>query len=68
MKWIHEARRANRLTQAEMAKELNISKSGYKKLEYGTNKLTLARFIQICSVLNLDAAATLQEVIQDENY
>lgn len=68
MKWIHEARRANGLTQAEMAKELNISKSGYKKLEYGTNKLTLARFIQICSVLNLDAAATLQEVMQDENY
>lgn len=68
MKWINEARRAKGWTQEEMAKKLNISKSGYKKLEYGTNKLTLARFIQICSVLNLDAAATIQEVQKYENY
>lgn len=68
MKWINEARRANGLTQAEMAKKLSISKSGYKKLEYGTNKLTLARFIQICSVLDLDVAATIQEVLKNDNY
>lgn len=66
MKFMKSARRAKGLTQEEMAKKLEISKSGYKKLEYGTNKLTLARFIQICKVLDLDAAATLTEVISNE--
>lgn len=66
MKFMKSARRAKGLTQEEMAKKLEISKSGYKKLEYGTNKLTLARFIQICKVLDLDAAATLMEVISNE--
>lgn len=50
----------------QVAKRLGISTSGYKKLEYGTNKFTLARFIQICKVLDLDAAATLMEVISNE--
>lgn len=66
MKFMKSARRAKGFTQEEMAKRLEISKSGYKKLEYGTNKLTLARFIQICKVLDLDAAATLMEVISNE--
>lgn len=68
MNFINKARRAKGYTQEEMAIKLNISKSGYKKLEYGINKLTLARFIQICSVLDLDAAATINEVIKNESY
>lgn len=66
MTFMKSARRAKGFTQEDMAKRLEISKSGYKKLEYGTNKLTLARFIQICKVLELDAAATLMEVISNE--
>lgn len=66
MKFIKPARRARGFTQEYMAKKLEMSRSGYKKLEYGTNKLTLARFIQICKVLDLDAAATLVEVINNE--
>lgn len=66
MTFMKSARRAKGFTQEDMAKRLEISKSGYKKLEYGTNKLTLARFIQICKVLDLNAAATLMEVISNE--
>lgn len=68
MGFISKARREKRLTQDEMAIKLNISKSGYQKLEYGINKLTLARFVQICKVLNLDVAAAIKEVLEDENY
>lgn len=68
MNFIRQTRRAKSLTQEEMAIKLNISKSGYKKLEYGTNKLTLARFIQICKVLDLDVAAAIKEVLADESY
>lgn len=68
MNFIKQARRANSLTLEQMAKKMNMSTSGYKKLEYGTNKLTLNRFIQICQVSNLDAAATITEVINNENY
>lgn len=68
MKFISKARRDKGYTQEEMAINLNISKSGYKKLEYGINKLTLARFVQICKVLDLDVAAAIKEVLKDENY
>lgn len=66
MKLIQKARRDQGLTLDQMAKKMNMSRGGYTKLEYGTNKLTLARFIQICKVLDLDAAATLMEVISNE--
>lgn len=66
MNWINKARRARGYTIDQMAKEVNMSRGGYIKLEYGTNKLTLARFIQICKVLDLDAASTLMEVIYNE--
>lgn len=67
MNFIRKARRAKSWTQKEMAEKLNISESGYKKLEYGINKLTLARFLQICNVLNLDATVVIKEVIKDDN-
>lgn len=66
MNWINKARRAKGYTIDQMTKEMNMSRGGYTKLEYGTNKLTLARFIQICKVLDLNAAATLVEVINNE--
>lgn len=68
MIFMKSARRAKGFTQEEMAKKLGISLSGYKKLEYGINKLTLARFIQICNVLNLNSAVTLDEVIKNNEY
>lgn len=45
-----------------------MPRGGYAKLEIGTNKLTLARFIQICKVLELDVATAIKEVIQNKNY
>lgn len=65
MNFINQARRAQGFTLEQMAKEMNMSRGGYAKLEYGSNKLTLARFLQICNVLNLDAAAVIMEVAAD---
>lgn len=68
MNFIQQARRGKGLTQEEMAQKMNMSRGGYAKLEIGTNKLTLARFIQICKVLELDIATAINEVLKDENY
>lgn len=68
MNFIIQARRAKGWTQEKMAIKLNISKSGYKKLEYRINKLTLARFVQICKVLDLDVTVAIKEVLEDEQY
>ena len=68
MKIINKTRRVKGLTLEQMAKKMNMSVGGYSKLEYGANKLTLARFIQICKVLELDVATTIKEVLKDENY
>ena len=62
MNFIKEARKENKLTISELAMKMEMSISGYKKLEYGINKLTLARFIQLCDILNLDFAMTIKEV------
>ena len=66
MNFINQARREKGYTQIEMAKKMNMSKGGYTKLEYGINKLTLARFIEICKVLDLDLATTIKAVAEDE--
>ena len=65
MNFIKKARRAKGWTQKEMAEKLIISMSGYKKLEYGINKLTMARFIQICKVLDLDPSVAITEVSEN---
>lgn len=66
MNFISKARRAKGLTMKEMSKEMNMSIGGYSKLEYGINKLTLARFIQACNTLNLDVTTVIKEVQEDE--
>lgn len=68
IKWLETGRKAKGYTMCQMAKEMNMSMGGYTKLENGTNKLTLARFIQICKVLDLDAAATLKEVTDNDVF
>lgn len=68
MNLINRARRAQGLTLEQMAKKMRMSRGGYVKIEYGINKLTLSRFIQICNVLNLDIATAIKEVQANESY
>lgn len=68
MNLINRARRAQGLTLEQVAKKMNMSRGAYVKLEYGTNKLTLSRFIQICNVLDLDITTAIKEVQANESY
>lgn len=68
MDFLKKARRDKGLTQVEMAKKMEMSRGGYAKLEIGSNKLTLARFMQICKVLELDVAVAVKEVQRNGNY
>ncbi len=68
MNFINQARRDKGLTLEAMARKMNMSRGGYAKLEYGTNKLTLRRFIEICNVLDLDIASAIKEVKDNESY
>ena len=42
------------LTQSELAKDINISKSSLEKYEYGTVNYTFETLIKICSKYDLD--------------
>ncbi|OOF65635.1 helix-turn-helix domain-containing protein [Rodentibacter sp. Ppn85] len=51
---IRGLREQNRLSQEEMAERLNMSPSGYAKIERGETKLYLEKLEQIAQVFNLD--------------
>ena len=65
MIFLMKLRKRNNLTLREMSNKLNMSIAGYKHLEYGINKLTIARFKQVCDVFNIDYTIAIKEVIQD---
>lgn len=55
---IHEKirmmREINQWTQEELAEKLNISPSGYAKIERGENSINIERLEQIANVFNID--------------
>ena len=52
---IKQIRKAKGINQKEMANLLNISQPGYQKIEQGINVLSLARFLEICSILEINS-------------
>ena len=48
-----EERKANKITQVEMAKELNISQPSYIRYENGTSEPTLENLKKIADVLDV---------------
>lgn len=51
---IRVLREINHLSQEEMAEKLNMSPSGYAKIERGETKLYLEKLEQIAQIFNLD--------------
>lgn len=50
------------ISQAEIAADLNLTTSGYRKLENGQSTLSLDRFILICSALHMNPCHILEGV------
>lgn len=48
------ARKLNHLSQEEMAEKLNISPSGYARIERGEVRISIERLEQISQILNVD--------------
>lgn len=54
-KRIRELRERNKYTQAEIAKKLNISLSGYRKIEYGEREPNLDVLREICEIYKVSS-------------
>ena len=53
---IRDIREDKHLTQADMAEKLNLSETGYAKIERGESKLNIDRIQQIANVLEVNLA------------
>ena len=53
---IRDIREDKHLTQADMAEKLNLSETGYAKIERGESKLNIDRIQQIANVLEVKLA------------
>lgn len=56
---IREARKAARYSQADLAKTLDVSHQQVQKYEAGIDRVSVARLLDVCETLNIDAAAFL---------
>lgn len=52
---IREIRVSKKITQKAMADFLNLSQTGYQKIETGKNELSINRFIEISRILEIDS-------------
>lgn len=52
---IKELRKKKGFSQKYMAEKLNISVSGYGKIELGENVLSIDRFFEICKILGIES-------------
>ena len=64
LKNIREARKRKGYSLENMATELNISDSAYRKIENNQSKLTLDRFLQIAAILNV----TISELMGEKSH
>ncbi|MEO7216504.1 helix-turn-helix transcriptional regulator [Mucilaginibacter sp.] len=51
-------------TQEYIAYKLNMSQNAYSKLELGYTAVTIGRFVEICSALEVDVYDMLKPVLQ----
>lgn len=54
-KKIKEYREYNKITQEDMAKELDIVPNQYGRIERGENSCTISNLIKICNVLKINS-------------
>ena len=61
LKNIRDVRKKRGYSLENMATELNISDSAYRKIENNQSKLTLERFLQIADILNVPISELIDE-------
>lgn len=57
---IRAARKLNNLSQEEMAEKLQMTPSGYAKIERGENSLNIEKLQQIANILKIDVCELLR--------
>ena len=61
-----EARKAAKLTQAELSAKLKRPQSYVSKYERGERRLDVIEFLQIAQVLEIDPLAFIEELLKDQ--
>ncbi|MEI1375062.1 helix-turn-helix transcriptional regulator [Nostoc sp. UHCC 0926] len=59
-----EARKAAKLTQAELSAKLELPQSYVSKYERGERRLDLIEFLQVAQVLEIDPLAFIEELLK----
>ena len=57
---LRQLRKANHLSQEELALKLNMSPNGYAKIERGETRLNIPRLEQIAEVFDMDIFELMQ--------
>lgn len=61
---VFEARKAAKLTQAELSAKLELPQSYVSKYERGERRLDVIEFLQVAQVLEIDPLAFIEELVQ----
>ena len=59
-----EARKAAKLTQAELSEKLELPQSYVSKYERGERRLDVIEFLQVAQVLEIDPLAFIEELLK----
>ncbi|MEH1943346.1 MAG: helix-turn-helix transcriptional regulator [Nostoc sp.] len=59
-----EARKAAKLTQAELSAKLKLPQSYVSKYERGERRLDVIEFLQVAQVLEIDPLAFIEELLK----
>ncbi|ACC83131.1 helix-turn-helix domain-containing protein [Nostoc punctiforme] len=59
-----EARKAAKLTQAELSAKLKLPQSYVSKYERGERRLDVIKFLQVAQVLEIDPLAFIEELLK----
>jgi transcriptional regulator with XRE-family HTH domain len=59
-----EARKAAKLTQAELSAKLELPQSYVSKYERGERRLDVIEFLQVAQVLEIDPLAFIEELLK----
>ena len=64
--WLVQARHEKNLTQRQLAELLDVPYSWVGKVELGERRLDVIEYVRVCKALNVEPAAGLSRVIQQE--
>ncbi len=65
---IRRTRERLNYTQDYLAMRMNVSQNAYSKIELGYSKLTLARLMEICAILEVPVSEMIEPGKQQQVY